>query len=75
MHKSRQEVLSKKLRQPLSRWDDAISEAERLIKETQQEARQRIATLRQSIKTFEAARDKGMEFPEPKARHSLRATK
>ena len=39
----------------LSRWDEAIAEA-----------KQRIATLKKSIRSFEYFRDSGVQFPEPK---------
>jgi hypothetical protein len=54
-HKSVSSNLSKIGDKVLSRWDEAISEA-----------KERIAELKRSIKTFESLRDGGMQFPEPK---------
>jgi hypothetical protein len=59
MHKSVSRNLSKIGDKSLSRWDEAITEA-----------KQRIAELKRSIKTFESLRDSGMQFPEPKKRRS-----
>jgi len=38
----------------LSKWDEAIADAQQRIKE-----------FKRSIKTFESLRDQGMPFPEP----------
>jgi hypothetical protein len=43
----------------VSKWNEAIEDAERLIRE----ARERIAELRRSIRTFEELRDAGETFP------------
>jgi hypothetical protein len=43
----------------LSKWDEAIAEA-----------KQRIATLKKSIRSFEYFRDSGVTFPEPKKKQS-----
>ena len=56
-HKPLSSSLSIKDNKSLSKWEEAISEAKR-----------RIATLKNSIRTFEYLRDSGMEFPEPKKR-------
>jgi hypothetical protein len=53
MHKGLSRKLSKAADKNLSKWDEAISEAKRKIK-----------TLRQSIRTFETLRDNGVQFPE-----------
>jgi hypothetical protein len=54
--------LSKGENNNLSKWDEAILEA-----------KNRIAALKKSIRTFEALRDNGMQFPEPKQTRSRKA--
>jgi predicted translin family RNA/ssDNA-binding protein len=43
----------------VSRWNEAISDAERML----EEAKQKVARLRRSIKTFQELRDDGEPFP------------
>jgi hypothetical protein len=47
-------VLSKNGHKSLSKWNEVISEA-----------KERIAALKRSIRTFQDLRDSGMKFPEP----------
>jgi hypothetical protein len=63
--KSLQENLSKNKprgSKNLSKWDAAIVEA-----------RDRIAELKRSIRTFQSLRDSGMQFPEPTKERSRKA--
>jgi len=54
--------LSKMTDKSLSKWEEAIADAQQRIKE-----------FKRSIKTFESLRDQGMAFPEPPS--SKRASK
>jgi len=47
-------------KEKLTRWDEAIQEAEKLL----EECRKRSSKLRFSIKTFEQLRDSEARFPE-----------
>jgi hypothetical protein len=47
-------LLSNNLHKRLNKWDEAIADAKKMIRE-----------LKRSIGTFESLRDSGMEFPEP----------
>jgi hypothetical protein len=58
-HKVVSTTLSRTGANNLSLWEEVILEA-----------KQRIAALKRSIRTFESLRDEGMEFPEPKKRRS-----
>jgi hypothetical protein len=67
MHKNLSRALStkslnraKKISGP---WDEAILEAQRQIAQTESEAKQRIARLTESMRTLEALRESGAEFP------------
>jgi hypothetical protein len=51
--------LSKKQQKSLTGWDAAIADAERMINE----AKETIETLKFSIHSFKAARDRGEPFP------------
>ena len=67
MHKHLSRTLSKKSTSSAQvvagPWDEAIQEAQNQIAQTEGEAKQKIARLTESMRTLEALRDSGAEFP------------
>jgi hypothetical protein len=59
MSKPKASIIFTQTSNPANRWNQAISDAEQMI----QEAKAKIARLRQSIRTFEELRNSGAPFP------------